>query len=238
MGKDTWLRQAAKTSGNDRSVSSPQQKADVKEETNAQKQSRLLREAKARKIKKAKALRKAGYSASAICRQLQISPKTTRKYLQSDPKAVIHSRRTRRKIIDRFHKDLWRLWQEGMQATPLLFRNLQSLGYQGSYRTLQRYVAQWREKRPQFNGKPNRIPSAREIKFWITKDEEKLKDEEKAFLHRLLEQNPWEGWLLKAKSSRIQQLKNFAKGLEKDRAVVEGAITSKWSNGQVEGQVN
>ena len=48
----------------------------------------------------------------------------------------------------------------------------------------------------------------------------------------------WEAWLVKVKACGIPQLKNYAKGLEKDRAAVEGAIFSKCSNGQVEGQVN
>lgn len=30
----------------------------------------------------------------------------------------------------------------------------------------------------------------------------------------------------------------FGEGLERDRAEVEAALTSEWSNGQVEGQIN
>jgi transposase len=33
-------------------------------------------------------------------------------------------------------------------------------------------------------------------------------------------------------------LKNFAKGLQQDYDAVKAAVSLKWSNGQVEGQVN
>jgi transposase len=45
-------------------------------------------------------------------------------------------------------------------------------------------------------------------------------------------------WLLQAKQSGIRELKSFAQGLRRDYAAVRAAFTSKWSNGQVEAQVN
>lgn len=38
--------------------------------------------------------------------------------------------------------------------------------------------------------------------------------------------------------SSLPELKRFAQGLLQDRAAVEAAMRSEWSNGQVEGQVN
>lgn len=45
-------------------------------------------------------------------------------------------------------------------------------------------------------------------------------------------------WIVDAKNSNIDELKSFARRLEEDRSEIEAAITHKWSNGQVEGQVN
>lgn len=45
-------------------------------------------------------------------------------------------------------------------------------------------------------------------------------------------------WLQKCESCQIPELHNFAMGIEKDIAAVEAAISSNWSNGQTEGQVN
>lgn len=45
-------------------------------------------------------------------------------------------------------------------------------------------------------------------------------------------------WLVQAKQSGIRERKSFAQGIRRDYAAVRAAFTSKWSNGQVEAQVN
>ncbi len=45
-------------------------------------------------------------------------------------------------------------------------------------------------------------------------------------------------WLEVAQGSSIPELAAFGEGLERDRAEVEAALASEWSNGQVEGQIN
>jgi transposase len=45
-------------------------------------------------------------------------------------------------------------------------------------------------------------------------------------------------WVLQARQSGIRELKSFAQGIRQDYAAVRAAFTSKWSNGQVEAQVN
>lgn len=48
-----------------------------------------------------------------------------------------------------------------------------------------------------------------------------------------------DSWLSKAKSSgKLVDLRNFAAGLERDKAAVKAGLSEDWSNGQVEGQVN
>ena len=47
-----------------------------------------------------------------------------------------------------------------------------------------------------------------------------------------------DGWLQIAKESRIAAMRNFALGIERDKAAVVGALVHEWSQGQVEGQVN
>jgi transposase len=46
------------------------------------------------------------------------------------------------------------------------------------------------------------------------------------------------GWLTAIHTSRIVELVQFATGIERDRAEVEAALTTHWSNGPVEGHVN
>ncbi len=45
-------------------------------------------------------------------------------------------------------------------------------------------------------------------------------------------------WLARATTSGIAELDRFARGLTDDRTAVEASLTSEWSNGQTEGQVN
>jgi transposase len=47
-----------------------------------------------------------------------------------------------------------------------------------------------------------------------------------------------DAWLVQAQHSGIAELKSFAQGIRRDYAAVRAAFSSKWSNGQVEGQVN
>jgi transposase len=45
-------------------------------------------------------------------------------------------------------------------------------------------------------------------------------------------------WLDRAGASGLLEVRAFAAGIQRDRAAVEAALTSPWSNGQTEGQVN
>jgi transposase len=48
----------------------------------------------------------------------------------------------------------------------------------------------------------------------------------------------FEAWVQKGETSEIPELVNLAKGMRKDLAAVKAAMSSIWSNGQTEGQVN
>ncbi len=45
-------------------------------------------------------------------------------------------------------------------------------------------------------------------------------------------------WLADASACASPELRGFATGIRQDEAAVSAALTEKWSNGQVEGQVN
>lgn len=108
-----------------------------------------------------------------------------------------------------------------------------------------------------------RAPSAKSVKWLLFGSKRKPKEWENEFLGQLLQNNPeiavaqtltrefhqmlmsrqdqsqaLEIWLAKARSSGIGEFIWFANGIEADRAVVEAAHSSGWSQGQVEGQVN
>ena len=45
-------------------------------------------------------------------------------------------------------------------------------------------------------------------------------------------------WLDRVYASDLPELRAFAAGIQRDRSAVEAALTSTWSNGQTEGQIN
>jgi transposase len=47
-----------------------------------------------------------------------------------------------------------------------------------------------------------------------------------------------DAWLRDAVGSGIYGMRAFARGLRRDSATVRNALTTKWSSGQVEGQIN
>jgi transposase len=47
-----------------------------------------------------------------------------------------------------------------------------------------------------------------------------------------------ETWLVDAEASGIKEMQNFAQSLRRDEEAVKAALTTEWSNGQTEGQVN
>ena len=49
---------------------------------------------------------------------------------------------------------------------------------------------------------------------------------------------PLAEWIARASASGVPELVGFANGLRSDAAAVQAALTTEWSNGPVEGQVN
>ena len=108
---------------------------------------------------------------------------------------------------------------------------------------------------------PLPVPSVEQVSWWVVLEPGKLKPDEKRFLESLsqvsgqAEELRWlsrklveiikrkdeDGlnvWLNRAQNSEIKEMRGFAFGIMKDEAAVRQAVTSRWSNGQTEGQVN
>lgn len=108
---------------------------------------------------------------------------------------------------------------------------------------------------------PVPVPSVEQVSWWMVLEPGKLKPDEKKFLASLSQVNEQIGelirlsrqwveiikqkdedgltvWLDRARSSQVKEMRGFAFGIIKDEAAVRQAVTSQWSNGQTEGQVN
>jgi transposase len=108
-----------------------------------------------------------------------------------------------------------------------------------------------------------RRPSTKRVTWWLLEEEkqEKLTAEEQGFVKEICHSDPeieraqnlacsfqrivrrksaeeLEEWIAQAQQSNLAELKGFAEGLKKDREAVSAALKHRWSNGQVEGQIN
>jgi transposase len=103
-------------------------------------------------------------------------------------------------------------------------------------------------------------PCPRELAWLLIGHSDKLDEEEKQHLNDLLKDNSlaelrqrahkfiqivhdgltdkWATWIKRCCQSAIQELKNFAIGLERDSATVYEMVAQSWSNGLSEGHVN
>ncbi len=108
---------------------------------------------------------------------------------------------------------------------------------------------------------PLPVPSFEQVSWWLVLEPRKLKPDEKKFLESLsrvneqsqeicrliaqlveiIKRKDGDGltvWLHRAQNSQVKEMRGFAFGITKDEAAVRQAVTSRWSNGQTEGQVN
>ena len=121
-------------------------------------------------------------------------------------------------------------------------------------------ITQQYQRRTQLPAIKMPLPSARRAAWLFLKDPAELTAEEKLFIDELLESSSeikqavtltkqfqelvktrnsdfLEQWLASAEGLSAKW-KNFVKGLRQDGAAVKAALTTDWSNGQTEGQVN
>jgi transposase len=160
---------------------------------------------------------------------------------------------------ERSSRTLWKeIKEQGYSGAEVTLRH-----YLQKWRGLSDAEIQARYNKKSAGG---RAPSPRQVKwllFCSEKSRQNHQPEEwqRAFLEQLRRQHPeiavaeklvfefhqilskhqpeaLPPWLEKARASGIGELVWFANGVEQDRAAVEAACSSRWSQGQVEGQVN
>jgi transposase len=214
----------------------------------------------------------AGADLRHICKRLGISARTVYRYkdLTEPPPRPAYKRKA--SVLDPYVPYLVRRWNEGCHNGKRLYREIRERGYANSEETCARFIAQLR--RAEIRGKPissvprarqgsvaGLSPTAKNVAALFMRHEEKLNEEQEAYLGRLCEADEaladtrrltqefaemvrrLEGedlyeWLKDAEESRSTAMQSFAAGLRKDLEAVRAGLTEKWSNGTVEGFVH
>ncbi len=210
--------------------------------------------------KKTKEMFAQDLSRRKIGRELGIIRNTVRKYLRATDFPNRQTGQGSKSKLRKYAKFLRQRWKEGEQNAQKLFVEIQKQGFSGSVSAVRKFVQKWRE----FSDKlikpliPKCYSSRKTTKMLLLESEE---NGEKEFLEKLCELSPkvaqlqklgvefrvmirekreklFDEWLKKVEQSEISELKNWVVFLLLDEKAVRSAMTSEWSNGQTEEQVN
>jgi transposase len=208
------------------------------------------------------------HSARRIARELGMSWRTVRRYLQCTqypdrgPGHPWHSRwEAQREWIDA-------QLAGGDTNAADLHRQLTARGFRGSYCSVQRYVRKWlgaagRRRRRASEARPTALlpPSPRQLSFeWARRPEDRKPNEQRrldairasgeqlatalgladefADLLRKCSSARLSDWLLKGEACSSPEIRRFARGIRRDESAVLAVLSQRWSNGSVEGHIN
>jgi transposase len=204
-----------------------------------------------------------GISQRSIARQLKMNRATVGRYIHAGQFPERAARRYESKA-DRFIDYLQQRWGEGCHSAAQLTRELKRLGFKGSYCSVKRRVARWEKcsDAPSARSMDKQAPSAKRTAWMILKSPDGLNEDERGFLSALEHRCPdialavqlagefvsmvhregnstLQTWIPCAQDKAVPMaLRHFATGLKADYRAVEAGLTTEWSNGQLEGQVN
>ncbi len=210
------------------------------------------------------ALRKQGFSQTAIASQVGIGHATASRWLRSEtfPEHKPPQRKTR---LDAHLKEVAERWEAGCHNIAQLHRDLVAAGhtltYRDVYRQLIRYLPEGRKNAASADQLPRAPVLARQAVFLFLRRPEELEADEQETLallrslhaevdqaYELIQQfahmlrtrtgEHLDDWLLRVRASQIRELQGFVAGIERDKAAVVAELTLPQNNGLVEGKVN
>lgn len=204
-------------------------------------------------------LRSRGVGLLEVARRLNLALNTVKRYDRvSEPDRLIRAPKYRPTLVDPYREHL-RQRREHDPATPVqhLFREIQDLGYRGSLNLLHKYINQGRVE----SDRPAISP--RRLARYLLAHPDHLKDHQRerteaarAACHEMtaladlihafaMLLNPADGharlltgWITTAHAEDLPHLHAFTRGLERDRAAVDAALTLPHHNGGAEGVNN
>ncbi len=202
----------------------------------------------------------AGRTRTEIARELGISTRTVSRFTGTPLEQHLGRANNRASSLDRFKDHLHQRFSEGCHNASALHREIGALGWRGGERTVNRYIAQLRER----NGPPPSTPTPpkpRKVAAWITSDPDHLTAGTAIQLKGILARCPeleatrhhvgafanmicnlggdeLPAWIDAVRADDLPALHGFATSLTHDLAAVTAGLTLPWSNGPTEGTVN
>ncbi|MBA2732523.1 MAG: ISL3 family transposase, partial [Acidobacteria bacterium] len=198
-----------------------------------------------------------------IARELKVARNTVRRYISCETAPPHAAGAGRPSSVLPFAGYLQQRWRAGEHIAFRLWQEITAQGFAGEVDAVQRFVRGWRKTRVGQVACPvtTRGLSPRRAAKLLLRRDAAGKEWEQTYLSKLCQISPpvkvlqqlghdfqsmvkerradlFDDWLKRVAASRIEDLQNWAQGLLADEAAVRNALSSVWSNGQVEGQVN
>ncbi|SFN72636.1 ISL3 family transposase [Salegentibacter flavus] len=214
------------------------------------------------KFEKAKELSLQGYGIKAIAKMLHAHHRTIKKYLQLEELPRKKSPLNGKSLTNFFQFKAYLQEFCQVQDYLTLYANIRAQGFNGKYtqfcHNMNRFIKPDNPRLPKLP--PIETWSTSRLSFMVLQQKDKLNSKDQSFLDFLYRKAPGikataqltsgfknlfldkiegtlQDWLIKA-SEPTSELRNFAKGIQKDFDAVNQAVVSPISNGQVEGHVN
>jgi transposase len=201
-----------------------------------------------------------GRTHTQICQLLGLSPKTVRKFIgAAAPEQVTAGPRPLSSGIDRFAPYLHERWNQGCTDAVRLHAEITARGYNGSSRSVRRYLQPLRAAltAPALPPPP---PTVREVTRWITSHPDHLTEEETAKISQVKARSPrlnaaaghvtafaemmagrhgerLPAWMAAVDLDDLPSLHSFTRGIRTDQTAVTNGLTLPHSSGAVEGNV-
>jgi transposase len=213
-------------------------------------------------------LREQGLTLRTIADRLGLSQRTVNRFVAAGTFPERQRRHAKKPGLLSAHTAyLERRWAAGCHNGTQLWRELCDQGFQGSLSLVLNYVAQLRHGDPAPDIQPGqpelvlRRYSPRQAAVFFLRPPDELTEPEQQDVTHMTQASPviattytlaqrlaqlirqrvaaaLDPWLVAAKAAALTEFKQFATGLERDKAAVLAALQLPWSNGQTEGQVN
>ncbi len=210
-------------------------------------------------------LHRQGLTVEAIARQVGVGGRTVQRYLAAQTFPERSRRRRRARPVDAFSAYVKQRWDAGCHNAAQLFRELKAQGFSGGYTSVWEAVHGLRVPASGGRGRASPpVPSTYSVACWLQghwSAKPAGQEYQRAFVARLCQLAPelqeaqtlvqqfiqivrgrhcseLPVWLEQVQHSQCAELRLFGLGLGQDLAAVTAALSSEWSNGQTEGQVN
>ena len=169
-----------------------------------------------------KALRAQLWTHVAIAQEVGVSTRTVERYLAAAdfPDVPEHFRTFGSSVLDPYKQQLLEWWNSGIRESSLLMALLKPTGYQGSLRTLQRYISWLREAQgfpPATTKGAHQLPKVvdlqlppftpRQAAYLIVLRPEHRQAEDIDLLEQLVKQHPDLRWLVEIADEFLQLLR-------------------------------